>query len=109
MLFNSDNEALTLLIISDFSRFDIQSVSLNMVEHPLWHQMYERYGANNSLLCLKINTFLTSFEFLIFLQLIIDGRIDSDDPTEATPINAKVEAIEASRGFYEMANAQAKR
>ena len=75
VVFNSDNEALSLLIIVDFTKFDIIQVDLDKVDHPLWHMMFHRFGSVNSAIIMKINTVMMSYEFHLFIQLIIDGII----------------------------------
>ena len=75
VVFNSDNEALSLLIVIDFTKFDIIQIDLDKVEHPLWHMMFSRFGSNNSAIIMKINTVMMSYEFHLFVQLIIDGII----------------------------------
>lgn len=91
VVFNSDNEALTLLIIVDFTKFDIIQVDLDKVDHPLWHMMFFRFGSTNSAIIMKINTVMMSYEFHLFVQLIIDGIIaptvveDKEERLEESP------------------------
>ena len=75
VVFNSDNEALNLLVIIDFTKFDILQIELDKVEHDLWKMIFLRFGSNNSAICMKINTVMMSYEFHLFVQLIIDGII----------------------------------
>ena len=93
VVFNSDNEALSLLIIVDFTKFDIIQVDLDKVEHPLWHMIFFRFGANNSAIIMKINTVMMSYEFHLFVQLIIDGII------APTIIDDKEERLDESPGI----------
>ena len=91
VVFNSDNEALNLLVIADFTKFDIIQIELDKVEHDLWKMIFLRFGSNNSAICMKINTVMMSYEFHLFVQLIIDGIIqpsnvdDKDVKMEESP------------------------
>ena len=64
---NTDDDSLILLLISDFSSMRIKEVRLNEVDDPLWMMIFHRFGSNNQLLVMKINTLFTSYEFNLFL------------------------------------------
>ena len=76
VLLNTDNDSLMLLIISNFITLQIQHVELEKVEHPLWDIIYKRFGGNSQILVMKINTLLTSYEFHLFLQYLLDDEIN---------------------------------
>ena len=46
VVFNQDLETLLLLLILDFSSFDIIEVNLSKVNHPLWNMIFSRFGSN---------------------------------------------------------------
>ena len=67
MVFNSDNETLTLLLIFEFTTFDIKEIALDQVDHPLWQMIFHRFGNSNSAIVMKINTLMMSYEFHLFI------------------------------------------
>lgn len=44
----------------------------------MWHMIYSRFGGNNQILVMKYTTLFTSYEFHLFIQLVIDGEIDCE-------------------------------
>ena len=102
IVFNSDDETLFVLLIQDFIKLNIKAVTLDDVDHPLWHMIYWRFGRSNAALTMKINTLMMSYEFHLFIQLIIDNVImDSDSisaskmlDTAQTPLSEKVNDLQ---------------
>lgn len=72
---NTDDDSLILLLITDFRTFKIKEVKLNLIEDPIWEMIYHRFGANNQLIVMKVNTLFSSYEFSLFLQTIYDGSV----------------------------------
>ena len=79
VIFNADTEILTLLLVIDFTKLEMMQVDLDKVDHPLWNMIFLRFGSSNSAIVMKINTVMMSYEFHLFIQLIIDGVIEPAD------------------------------
>jgi len=45
----------------------------------MWHMIYQRFGGNNQILVMKYTTLFTSYEFHMFIQLVIDGGIHCEE------------------------------
>ena len=73
----TDDDTLLLFYITDFTTFKVNIIPLKDIKHPIWKMIFKRFGSNNQILVMKINTFFTSYEFNYFLHLVLNGEIQS--------------------------------
>ena len=52
-----------MLLVVDFIKMSLMEVKMDEIDHPLWASTFKRFGSNNNAICMKINTFLMSYEF----------------------------------------------
>ena len=81
---NTDDDSLILLLITDFRTFKIKEIKLSLIEDSIWEMIYHRFGANNQLIVMKVNTLFSSYEFSLFLQMIYDGTVYVPGATSET-------------------------
>ena len=77
LVHNTDNDGLLMFYITDFDEMQTRVVALDTIDHPMWRMIFNRFGQSNQVLVMKTNTLFMSYEFLYFLQLVVDKTIPS--------------------------------
>ena len=77
LVHNTDNDGLLMFYMTEFEHMEVRVISLEAVDHAIWRMIFNRFGQNNQILVMKTNTLFMSYEFLYFIQLVVNKTIPS--------------------------------
>ena len=76
MVHNTDDDTISLLVISNFHEIKVKEYRMQFVEHPLWQMLFDRFGCKNQEISERACTFFMSHEFFMLLHGFLNGTID---------------------------------